>query len=285
MDPVRRLHRPSLRRPRALIAFEGWNDASEAASGAAGFLLGQFDVEPFAVIEPEEFYDFQSTRPTVEIDDGGTRRLSWPATRFYALALADEARDLVVVIGDEPNLRWKTYARLVVQTLADVDVDEAVMLGAFIGQVPHTAPVPLMGVGTDPEMVIRRGLLPSRYEGPTGIVGVVMEAFREMGIPALSIWAAVPHYLAANPNPMAMHALLTEAGAALEITSDTSEVAKVADEFRRRVDEAMLQSTDLEAYVRRIEQESDADGPRSVDPSESAALITEIEQFLRDRDH
>ena len=281
MDPVKRLHRPNLRRPKALLAFEGWNDASDAASGAVGFILGQHDLEPFAVIEPEEFYDFQSSRPMVEIDHGGTRRLTWPGTRFYALSLPEEANDLVVVVGDEPNLRWKTYSRLVAQTLAEADVESAVILGAFIGQVPHTMPVPLMGVATDPAMVDRHGLAVSRYEGPTGIVGVTMEAFRECGMPALSIWAAAPHYLAANPNPIVMEALLVSAADVLGIELDLSEVGNVAAEFRVKVDEAIRQSGDLEQYVRQMEEESG--DPSLLDSGDGTALITEIEQFLRDR--
>lgn len=266
------------------MAFEGWNDASEAASGAIGFLLGQHEVDPFAVIEPEEFYDFQSSRPEVEIDEGGVRRLSWPSTRFYALEMPGEPHDLIVVLGEEPNLRWKTYARTLVQTLTDADVESAVVLGAFIGEVPHTAPVPLTGVSTVPGLVEVLDLNPSHYEGPTGIVGVTLEAFREVGTPTVNVWAAVPHYLAANPNPMAMLALLGKAGEALGIGIDTSELAKVADEFRRRVDDAMRQSGDLQSYVQRIERQATAAGPGLIDPTETASLITEIEQFLRDRD-
>jgi proteasome assembly chaperone (PAC2) family protein len=284
MDPVKRLHRPTLRRPRALVAFEGWNDASEAASGAANFLLEQFDPEPFATIEPEDFYDFQANRPMVEIDGGGTRRLTWPGTRFYALPQPAADHDLVVVVGDEPNLRWKTYARLIAQTLAETDVESAVILGAFIGQVPHTAPVPLMEVATDPDMVGRHGLIASRYEGPTGIVGVAMEAFRECGTPAMSIWAAVPHYLAANANPIVMRSLLEQAGLVLGMDFDTSEVARVAEEFRVKVDEAVRQSDDLEAYVRQMEEDV-SEEPTIIDPGETTALINEIEQFLRDRGH
>jgi proteasome assembly chaperone (PAC2) family protein len=253
MDPVRRLQRPALRRPRALLAFAGWNDASEAASG-----------------------------PTVEIDAGGTRRLTWPSTRFYAIEQPDGGGDLVIVVGDEPQLRWKTYARLLVQILADTDVEKAVTLGAFIGQVPHTVPVPLVGVATDPGMVDRAGLPGSRYEGPTGIVGVVLEAFREMGTPALSLWAAVPHYLAANANPMAMLALLSKASSVLDTSVDLAELERLAAEFRERVDEAMHQSNDLEAYIRRIEEEA-GDQP-AIDPGDAPSLITEIEQFLRNRD-
>jgi proteasome assembly chaperone (PAC2) family protein len=286
MDPVRRFHRPTLRRPRALLAFEGWNDASDAASGTAAFLLGQFDVEPFAVIEPEEFYDFQVRRPTVEIDDGGTRKLTWPATRFYAIELPGQPRDVVVVLGDEPNLRWKTYARLVAQTLAEVDVEMVITLGAFIGQVAHTVPVPLIGVATDPALVTRHALATSDYQGPTGIVGVTLEACRELGVPALSLWAAVPHYLAANPNPKAMLALLHKSAEVLEISIDATELDKVAHEFDGRVDEALQENEDFISYVKQLEEESES--PRSrlgaIDPGDGDMLISEIEKFLRDRE-
>ena len=283
MDSIHRLGRPSLRRPRALIAWEGWNDACDAASGAAAFLLGQFDPEPFAVIEPEEFYDFQAHRPTVRTDDGGTRRLTWPGTRFYALELPDQPHDLVVVVGDEPNLRWKTYARLVAQVLADADVETAVTLGAFIGQVAHTVPVPLMGVATQPELVRAHHLTPSSYEGPTGIIGVLLEACREMGLPVLSLWAAVPHYLAANPNPRAMLALLGKAGEVLGVAFDTAELGKVADEFQARVDAAMAENETFLAYVRQLEAEARPPLPTRLDPKSGDRLISEIEQFLRDR--
>src|SRR3990172_5062824 len=200
VDHVRRLSRPLLHTPRALLAWEGWNDACNAASGSAAFLLAQLDTpEPFAVIEPEEFYDFTVRRPHVQIDDGGTRRLTWPATNAYAIPAG--ANDLVVVTGEEPNLRWKTYTRTLAGLLAETDIELVVTLGAFVGQVAHTLPVPIIGVATDPTLVERHALLTSRYEGPTGIVGVMLEACREVGIPAISLWAAAPHYLAANPNP------------------------------------------------------------------------------------
>ena len=201
MDPIRRFRRPALRAPRALLAWEGWNDACEAASGAASFLVGQHDAEPFAVLEPEEFFDFQERRPTVEYDDGGTRRLVWPDTRFYAIERTGDAHDLVIGLGEEPGLRWKTYARSIARVLAESDVELAVTLGAYIGEVAHTVPVPITGVATDPALVDGFLLDRSHYEGPTGIVGVTMEAFREVGIPAVSLWAATPHYLAANPSP------------------------------------------------------------------------------------
>lgn len=283
MDPIRRLGRPALRRPRALLAWEGWNDASDAASGALAYLLGQYELEPFVVIEPEDFYDFQVHRPRVKIEEGGTRRLAWPATRFYALELPDQECDLVLVTGDEPNLRWKTYTRLVAQVLSDTDVESVFVLGAFIGEVAHTVPVPLFGVSTDPELLTAHRLTPSGYEGPTGIVGVFLEACREVGVPALSLWAAVPHYLAANPNPRAMLALLDKAGDVLRLRFDTAELAKVADEFQERVDAAMAENESFQAYVRRLEAEARPQARPTLDPRGGDRLISEIEDFLRGR--
>jgi proteasome assembly chaperone (PAC2) family protein len=282
MDPIRRFSKPVLRRPRALLAWEGWNDACDAASGALTFLLGQFDAEPFAVIEPEEFYDFQAHRPTVAIDEGSTRRITWPTTRFYAIELPDQDTDLVLVIGQEPSFRWKTYSRLVVQILSGVDVELAITLGAFVGQVAHTVPVPLSGVSTDPNLARSHGLLPSGYEGPTGIVGVTLEACREAGLPALSVWANLPHYLAANPNPKGMLALLGKAAEVAAIKIDADELAKVAGEFQDRVDTALAQNANFVAYVRRLEQEAPTPPRPGVSPRDGDRLISEIEQFLRD---
>ncbi len=284
MDPIRRFHRPQLRRPTAVVAFEGWNDACDAASGAVAYLISQFDVEPFAVIEPEEFFDFQARRPHVEVDEGGTRSLTWPDTRFFAVRLPDRDRDVVLVLGEEPNLRWKTYARLVAQVLTDCDVELVVTLGAFIGQVAHTQPVPIVGVATDPEMVVRHDLMRSRYEGPTGIVGVLLEACREAGMPAVSLWAATPHYLAANPNPKAMRALLRRAEGIGQLGVDTAELDEVVSEFEAKVDAAMEASDDLSDYVRRLEGETEIDDASlSADAHSSARLIEDIEEFLRDQ--
>lgn len=273
---------PPLRRPAAVVAFEGWNDASDAASGALAYLLGQFDAEPFSTIEPEEFFDFQARRPYVEVDEGGTRRLSWPLTKFFALPLEDEERDLVVVLGEEPHQHWKAFAAEVVGILLEAGVEEVVLLGAFIGQVAHTLPVPLVGVATEPERVGRHGLLTSRYEGPTGIVAVVLEACRAAGLPALSLWAAVPHYLASNPNPKAMLALLRKTSEVVGVEVDASELAKVAEEFQSRVDLAIRQSDDFARYVRELE--SSAQDLRQVEPDAARQLVEEVEQFLRDLD-
>lgn len=280
MDAVHRFSKPSLRRPRAILAFEGWNDAADAASGSVNHLVDRLSLpEPFAAIDPEEFYDFQAHRPRVAVDDGGTRSLTWPTTRFYGARLPDQDHDLLLVVGEEPSFRWKTYSRHITQVLVENDVELAVVLGAFIGQVSHTVPVPVVGVATDPAMVDRLGLLTSSYEGPTGIVGVLLEACREVGLPTLSLWAATPHYLAANPNPKAMLALTRAAGEALEVDLDLSRLTGLAADFVDKVNNALEKSGELKEYVAELE----TSGPEGIDPEAGQELLTEIEDFLRDQ--
>ncbi len=280
MDAIHRFSKPTLRRPRAIIAFEGWGDACEAASGAANYLIGTLEAgEPFAAIDPEEFFDFQAHRPTVSIGDGKTRRLTWPTTRFYGVNLPNDNKDIVLVAGDEPSYRWKTFSRHLTQVLCESDVEEVILLGAFIGQVAHTQQVPVIGVATDPALVVRNGLLTSEYEGPTGIVGVVVEACREAGIPALALWAATPHYLAANPNPKAMLALASRATSILDIAVDFSELETVTDEYLDRVNAALEASDEFSEYVAELEQIEPTAG--SLDPETAAGLVTEIEDYLR----
>lgn len=280
MDAIHRFKKPHLRRPRAILAFEGWNDAADSASGSVNFLREELHLEePFAAIDPEEFYDFQAHRPQVAVNDGGTRSLSWPMTRFFAASLPDEDRDLLLVIGDEPSFRWKTYARHITQVLVENDVEEAVLLGAFIGQVSHQSPVPVVGVATDPALVNELGLMTSSYEGPTGIVGVLLEACREVGLPTLSLWAATPHYLAANPNPKAMLALTQAAGEALHLKIDLDRLDTMASDFEERVDRALESSDDLKEYVAELEDSED----ETIDPNAGDELLDEIEDFLREQ--
>jgi len=280
MDAVHRFSKPVLRRPRAIIAFEGWGDACDAASGAAGYLLGALDAgDPFAVIDPEEFFDFQAHRPHVEIGSGETRMLSWPVTKFQAIETGPGRRDLIVVTGEEPSYRWKTFSRLVVQVLAEADVEEVILLGAFIGQVAHTQPVPLTGVATDPAVVIRHGLPASTYEGPTGIVGVVLEACREAGLPALALWAANPHYLAANPNPKAMLALAHRAAEILDLVVEFDELETVSAEYLSRVEAALATSDEFSSYI--AELEDNPSGGGDLESGLAADLVTEIEDYLR----
>ncbi|HSF84658.1 MAG TPA: PAC2 family protein [Acidimicrobiia bacterium] len=285
MDAIHRFTKPALRTPRAVIAFEGWNDACEAASGVAAYVIEQAVVtEPFAVIDPEEFFDFQVRRPTVSIDQGGTRRLSWPTTKFFAVETPSQDRDLIVVLGEEPSFRWKTFSRHVTKVLVEMDVEEVVLLGAFIGQVAHTRPVPVAGVATDPALIDRHGLSRSSYEGPTGIIGVLQEACREVGLPAMSLWAATPHYLAANANPKAMLALAERAQAILELPTDLADLRSAADEFETRVADALDASDELAEYVTELEETDEEEPVSEFDPGLTDDLVQEIESFLRDQE-
>ena len=278
VDPIRRFGRPSLRRPRAVLAFEGWNDACDAASGALRHLLERRDIQrPFAIIESEDFFDFQEHRPSVTVRDGSVRSMTWPETRFYAIERPDQDHDLVIVVGDEPTLRWKTFARAVAAVLADTGVESVTMLGAYIGSVTHSGPVPLSGVVTDPSFLEATALPPIDYEGPTGIVAVLGEACKEAGIPATSIWAATPHYLAANPNPKAMRALLAKAGEIVGFDGDSQELRDMETDFILQVDEAVAESDDLAEYVREV-----AEDGRQMDPERTGELVDEIERFLKD---
>jgi proteasome assembly chaperone (PAC2) family protein len=283
MDSVRQFHVPRLRKPVAVIAFEGWNDACEAASAAATYTLHAGKrTEPFAVIDPDEFYDFQQHRPIITSSDGGHRSLSWPITRFHGVKIPDHAQDLIVVTGDEPSFRWRTYARLITSVLADHDVEQVILLGAFIGQVAHRRPTPIIGVATEPERVERFDLHASDYQGPTGIVSVVMEACREAGIPAMSLWAATPHYLAASPNPKAMLALLTKTAEITGLPLDLSDLDNVVEQYLDKVENAIEASTDLNDYITDLEREDAIpDLAEASSGGDTDDLFDEIETFLR----
>ena len=275
-DPLQLFVQPDLGDAALLIAFEGWNDACEAASGAVHYILGRSDTEePFATLEPEAFFDFQEHRPEVEIDAGGTRRLTWPDTQFYGVPRPDDDHDLILVVGDEPSFRWKTFSRVVVSVLSDLDVESVVLIGAYIGQASHRQPVPLAGTAVEPNIVSRYQLDASNYEGPTGIVGVLMEACRELGMPALSIWAATPPYLAANANPSTMLALLDKAAEVLGTTIETDGLRRLAAEFVERVDEALEDEDDeLVDFIASLERPA-------LTEADLGGLFTEIEDFLR----
>ncbi len=283
MNSIRQFHTPRLRKPVAVIAFEGWNDACEAASAAATYTLHVGKrTEPFAVIDPDEFYDFQQHRPIITSSDGGHRSLSWPITRFHAVKIPEHSQDLIVVTGDEPSFRWRTYARIITQLLAEQNAEQVIILGAFIGQVAHRKPTPIIGVATEPERVEHFGLEGSDYEGPTGIVSVVMEACREVGIPAMSLWAATPHYLAASPNPKAMLALLRKTVEITGLPLDLDDLDTVVDQYLDRVENAIDASADLNEYITDLEREDDIPDIAVASSNDDAEeLFDEIETFLR----
>ncbi len=281
MDPIRRFSEPSLRAPVAVMAFEGWNDASEAASGTVAYLIGQYDAEPFAIVDPETFINFEETRPTIVVEDGQAREVSWPATKLYAAEMTDRDHDLVVVVGSEPQLRWQGFAQVITDLLRDLGVKQVVLLGAFLAQTPHTSPVPVMGTADDPQVLIELGVRGANYEGPTGIVGVLGPILRQEGFDVMSFWAATPHYLGTNANPKAMLALLEKTAKVLDLSVDASELATVSGDFESRVNAAMSVSTEFTSYVTRLEEAAE-EPTTQISPSDAAELISEVEDFLKE---
>ena len=296
MDLIRSFEQPNLRRPIAIIAFGGWNDACDVASTVGDFVLDAHkDATPFAEIEPDLFYDFQQHRPTTEIHDGVVRSLSWPRLRFTALERPLDNRDLILVTGPEPNFQWKTFSRSIVEVLVSVGVEEVILVGAYVGAVAHTTPVSISGVGSDAVSVIRSGVEPANYKGPTGIVGVVQGACKEVGIRSLSMWAPTPPYLSGNPFPKAVLALIEKISDITNLHIDTSELIAVDAEYTQKVDQALDDAdSDVSDYLDEIEsydepflgsltnEVTDLDDPRisSLDPERTDALVDEIVKFL-----
>jgi len=273
------VQRPELRRPVLVAGFEGWNDAASAASEAAGWLTRQFGATKIASMDPEEHFDFQSARPTVELVDGVTRDLTWPATEFFAVPV--DARDLVVLRGIEPNLRWPSFCREVLGVAGETGCEMVVTLGALLADVPHTRPVRVTGATTDPELMASLHLQRSRYEGPTGIVGVLHDTARAAGVASASLWAPVPHYVSTPPNPLATRALLDRLGQLLDTPFELGELDELSQAWQTRVDEVVSQDDDVRSYVGQLEERYDTEAETDVPSGET--LAAEVEQFLRDR--
>jgi proteasome assembly chaperone (PAC2) family protein len=271
--------RPELRRPVLVAGFEGWNDAASAASEAAGWLTRQFGATKVASMDPEEHFDFQSARPTVELVDGVTRDLTWPANEFFAVPV--DARDLVVLRGVEPNLRWPSFCREVLGVAGETGCEMVVTLGALLADVPHTRPVRVTGATTDPDLMANLHLQRSRYEGPTGIVGVLHDTARATGIASASLWAPVPHYVSTPPNPLATRALLDRLGHLLGTAFELGELDEISEAWQTRVDEVVSQDDDVRSYVGQLEERYDTEAETDIPSGEG--LADEVEQFLRDR--
>ena len=280
---VRIERRPTLRRPVLVAAFRGWNDGAQGASLAASFLAQAWSARRFAGLDPEEFFDFQVTRPHVALEDGVTRRIDWPDTAFYHAELPGHERDAVVLLGIEPNLRWKTFTGEIVDVARELGVELVVTLGALLADVPHTRPCPVTGSATDPRLVEELGLAQSRYEGPTGIVGVLHDACRGAGVASASLWAAVPHYASLAASPKAALALCTRLGSLLEVELDTTDLERASEAYERQVSEAVAQDEDTAAYVRELERRRDALGDELDVPS-GDALAAELSRFLREHE-
>ncbi len=296
MEVIRHHHQPSLRNPIAIIAFGGWNDACDVASTTADFIIDAHEKpDVFAEIEPDAFYDFQQHRPSITIEDGVTRSLRWPTIRFTALLRPNDARDLVVVSGPEPNFHWDTIARSIAEFLRDIGVEEALLAGAYVGAVKHTDPVRLSGVGSDAVSVIRSGLHSTSYEGPSGIVGVVQAACKKSGIRSLSMWAPTPPYLGGNPYPKAVLAIIEKISDITNLHIDTAELITVDAEYTQKVDDALEDAgSDVSEFLEELDsydepflgtlfnplRETDEPSTPSLDPERTDALVDEIVEFL-----
>lgn len=280
MDHVRWDERPRLRRPVLIAAFEGWTDAAEAATTAARYLRDRWGARPFASIDPEEFYDFTSTRPQVRLTAGLIRQIIWPSNEFFSAALTESRRDVILLIGSEPQLRWRAFCGAVMGVLRQFEVEFVVTLGALLADVAHTRPVRVTGSAASAELVERLGLRRSRYEGPTGITGVLHDALGQEGIPSASLFAAVPHYVAATPSPKAALELVRQAASLVEVPVVTSDLSQQAQDYERQVSEVVESDEDVSAYVTRLEEDADAEGLELTSGEELAA---ELQRYLRDQ--
>src|SRR5919198_1483648 len=282
-DELRLHRRPELTRPVLIAAFRGWNDGAQAASLAAGYVAKTWGAEKFADVDPEGFFDFQATRPHVSLEEGLTRRIDWPETAFYNARPEGLERDVVLLLGIEPNLRWRTFTELLVGVARDLGVELMITLGALLADVPHTRPAPVTGSASDPELVQRLGLSSSRYEGPTGIVGVLHDACKRAEIPSASLWAAVPHYVSLTPSPRGAVALCERLGDLIGVEVDVAELEEAAASYEEQVSEAVASDEDTAAYVEELERRADQLEQSSDLPS-GKALAAELTRFLRERE-
>ena len=281
-DELRIASRPTLRNPVLITAFRGWNDGGQGASLAGGYLAKTWAAERFAEIEPEDFFDFQATRPHVSLVEGQTRRIDWPDNAFYHAHIPGLERDAVLLLGIEPNLRWRTFTGLIADLAKELGVELVVTLGSLLADVPHTRPSPVTGGATDQELIERLGLQRSRYEGPTGVVGVLHDACSKADLPSVSLWAAVPHYVSLAPSPRAALALCDRLSDILGTSIDTAELEEASERYSEQVSEAVASDEETSAYVAELEQRADVLEDEENLPS-GDSLAAELTRFLRER--
>ena len=286
MQPLIWEQRPDgLRAPALVCAFTGWNDAGDAASAALQFLGASLGAARFARIDPEEFYDFQATRPKVRFVDGRARRIEWPEVEIYAARVPRAPRDLVLLQGAEPSMRWRTFSRLIVDLAEALGTQLVVTLGALLADVPHSRSVPVTGLASDEALVARLGLQNSSYEGPTGIVGVLHGACQDAGMPSASLWASVPHYVAAAPNPKAALALVRKLESLVGVSVDAEELENAAADYERQVSLAVQSDPDVQAFVERLERAAEEEEP-DIEPQDLPSgdvIARDFQRFLRQR--
>ena len=275
--------RPELTAPVLIAAFRGWNDGGQGASLAAGYLTKTWRASRFAEIDPEDFYDFQATRPTVALEEGLTRRVDWPENAFYHARIPGITRDAVVMLGVEPNLRWRRFVDLVTGLAGELGIELVITLGALLADVPHTRPAPVTGSASDEKLIEELGLQGSRYEGPTGIVGVLHDACRRAGLPSASLWAAVPHYASLAPSPRAALALCERLGGLIGTEVATGELEEAVDRYNEQVTAAVASDPDTAAYVEQLEERADNMAAEEDLPS-GESLAAELTRYLRERE-
>src|SRR5579859_6636460 len=286
MDIVRWEQRPQLRRPVLIAAFEGWNDAGDAATIAVRYLAETWGARRFASVDPEEFYDFTTTRPQVKLVDGVTRTIEWPANELWAAAAPGTGQDVILLRGVEPQLKWRTFCASVLEIAGTFGVKLAVTIGALLADVPHSRPVRVTGTAQDADLATHLGLQRSQYEGPTGIVGVLHDAFTRAGIPSASLWATVPHYVHQVPSPKAALALVERSAALLGTRVDPVELRVAADTYEREVNARVADDEDAAAYVAQLEEASDRqqrDEATDATLPNADSLAAEVERFLRNQ--
>ncbi len=287
MQPLIWESRPDgLRAPALVCAFTGWNDAGDAASAALRFFGASLSATRFATIDPEEFFDFQATRPRIKLVDGDTRELEWPCIEIYVARVPRAPRDLILLSGPEPTFRWKAFTRLIVDLAEALGTQMVVTLGALLADVPHSRPVGITGLSSDEGLVERLGLAPTDYEGPTGITGVVHAACHEAGLPSASLWASVPHYVAAAPNPKAALALVRKLEALVGVSVDAEELEEASDEYERQVSLAVQSDPDVQAFVERLEKAAEEEDDEQEDPTQLPSgdvIAREFQRYLRQR--
>ena len=277
--------RPELRSPLVVAAFKGWNDAGEAATAALAFLIDSFDATEVARIDPEEFYDFTAVRPTVRLSEGRTRVIEWPENSLHAAQVTGAEHDLLLLQGVEPSLKWKQFTGLVVDIARELGAHMVITLGALLADVPHSRPVPMTGIASDEALVERLGYEGSTYEGPTGIVGVLHHACARAGVSSVSLWASVPHYVAAAPNPKAALALIRSFEGVAGVAVEARDLEESAEDYERQVSAAVASDPEVKSFVERLEQtldEAETDMPPERIPS-ADSIARDFQRFLRQR--
>ncbi|HEY3116558.1 MAG TPA: PAC2 family protein [Chloroflexota bacterium] len=302
MDNLHWLEDPDLRRPVLIQAFAGWNDASAVATTALRFLIDRWEAPKFADVDAENFYNFARVRPHVRLDDDQNRVIVWPENAFHFHLEPGLDRDFVLLIGIEPNLRWRTFGEMIIEVCQKIGVTSVLSLGGLVAQVPHTVPPRVTGTTSDPELATQFPELQvqrSRYQGPTGIVGVMSDMFAKAGIPTGSLWGNVPHYISASPNPKVAHGLLTRLNSIYGLGLDLSDMQRAGRRFERQINEALAQNPEVSEYVKKLEagiELGDEDEEPSVEVDQTSEedsgpvdlpagedIVRHLEEFLRQR--